>query len=102
MKAIISEYETKEVNENEFEAHRKFIDIQYVLHGTEKVCCLPLDQLQERISYMEESDAAFYTSDRKPVEMEIGNGSFAIYYPQDGHMPQLCIEEPVNVKKKSR
>ena len=69
VKAIVSEYETQEVNENGFEAHKKFIDIQYVLQGTEKVCCLPLDELQERIPYKEGSDAAFYTSSGKPIEI---------------------------------
>lgn len=99
VKAIVSEYETKEVNENGFEAHKKFIDIQYVLQGAEKVCCLPLDQLQERIPYKEENDAAFYTSNGKPIEMVIGDGSFAVFFPQDGHMPCLCMEEPTIVKK---
>lgn len=99
VKAIISEYETRKVNENGFEAHRKFIDIQYVLHGTEKVCCLTIDNLQENSPYNEEIDAAFLTSDKAPLEMEIGNGSFAIFFPQDGHMPCLCVDEPTKVKK---
>lgn len=99
VKAIVSEYQTKEVNEYGYEAHKKFIDIQYVLQGVEKVCCLPLDQLQERIPYKEESDAAFYTSNGKPVEMLIGNGSFAVFFPHDGHMPCLSIDEPLTVKK---
>ena len=99
VKAIVSEYETKKVNENGFEAHKKYIDIQYVLQGTEKVCCLPLDYLQERIPYKEESDAALYTAKGKPVELEIGNGCFAVFYPQDGHMPCLSIDEPLTVKK---
>lgn len=99
VKAIVSEYETRKVNENGFEAHRKFIDIQYVLQGVEKVCCLPTDTLQETIPYKEEKDAAFYTSDRKPIEMVIGNGCFAVFYPQDGHMPCLCADEPMKVKK---
>lgn len=99
VKAIVSEYETKKVNENGFEAHRQYIDIQYVLQGIEKVSCLPLDHLQERIPYKEESDAAFYTSNGKPTEMVIGNGCFAVFFPQDGHMPCLSIDEPKPVKK---
>lgn len=99
VKAIVSEYETKKVNDNVFEAHKKFMDIQYVLQGAEKVCCLPLDQLQERIPYKEESDAAFYITNQKPVEIVIGNGCFAVFFPQDGHMPCLSIDEPLTVKK---
>jgi len=35
----------------------------------------------------------------KPQELILGNGYFAIFFPQDGHMPQLCVENPEPVKK---
>lgn len=99
VKAIVSEYETKSVNEYGYEAHRRFIDIQYVLCGTEKVCCLPVGRLKETKPYNSEVEAAFYKAEEKPQEMIIGNGYFTIFFPQDGHMPQLCIEKPQMVKK---
>ena len=97
--AIVSEYKTKDVNEYGFEAHKKFIDIQYLLKGSEKICCLPLDQLIETKPYSEENDAAFYTATTNPIEMTLGKGYLAIFYPQDGHMPGLCVNEPMDVKK---
>lgn len=99
VKAIISEYTTKEVNEYGYEAHKQYIDIQYLLKGSEKICCLPIEQLKETKPYSEENDAAFYTANTKPIEMTLGNGYFAIFYPQDGHMPGFCVNEPANVKK---
>ncbi len=99
VKAIVSEYETKRENEYGFEAHRKNIDIQFLLKGSERIACLPIEKLKETQAYSEEKDAAFYTSDAKPLEMTIGNGYFAIFFPQDGHMPQLSIDDPTNVKK---
>ena len=36
----------------------------------------------------------FYEENIQPQEMVIGNGYFAVYHPQDGHMPQLCVDEP--------
>ena len=99
VKAIVSEYETKAVNENGYEAHNKFIDIQYLLKGTEKNCCLPIEKLKETKPYNEEIDAAFYTTVNSAQELTLGDGYFAIYYPQDGHMPGLCAEEIGLVKK---
>ena len=99
VKAIVSEYETKSVNEYGYEAHKKFIDIQCVLMGQEKVCCLPIEGLKETVTYVEGKDAAFYDTNSQAKEMLIGNGYFAIFYPQDGHMPQLCIDKPQMVKK---
>lgn len=98
-KAIVSEYETKMENEYGYEAHRKNIDIQYLLLGEEHIACLPIERLKETKSYSEDNDAAFYTADIKPQEMTIGDGYFAVFFPQDGHMPQLCVEKPMRVKK---
>lgn len=100
VKAIVSEYTTKEENANGYEAHREWIDIQYLLKGSEKICCLPLEYLKETKAYCKEKDAAFYEGTSvKNQEMLIGNGYFAIFYPQDGHMPCLYIDSPIEVKK---
>lgn len=99
VKAIVSEYETKVKNEVGYEAHRKNIDIQYLLKGEERVACMPIDKLKETVPYSEEKDAAFFTSSLQPIEMTLGDGYFAIFFPQDGHMPQLSVGGPEMVKK---
>ena len=100
VKAIVSEYITKEVNEYGYEAHREYIDIQYLISGEEKILFLPLEYLKETKSYNAEQDAAFYEKATiNPQEILIGNGYFAILFPQDGHMPQLCVNKLENVKK---
>ena len=99
VKAIVSEYETKPVNENGYEAHKKYIDIQYLLKGAEKNCCLPIEKLKETKPYKEEIDAAFYTANIPAQELTLGYGYFAIYWPQDGHLPCLLLEELNSVKK---
>lgn len=101
VKAIVSEYTTKEVNENGYEAHRQNIDIQYLLKGKEKIACLPVEELSESKPYSEETDAAFYNavSDLSPSTLDLRLSYFAIFFPQDGHMPCLCISKPEAVKK---
>lgn len=101
VKAIVSEYETKRVNEYGYEAHKKFIDIQCLLKGEEMVACLPIERLKEAKPYSEEIDAAFYSADIKlqPSYLSLQPSYFSIFFPQDGHMPQLCVDEPLMVKK---
>ena len=100
VKAIVSEYTTKPENENGYEAHRQYIDIQYLISGSEKIACLPLEYLKETKPYDEKGDCALYRETSvRPQEVLLGNGYFAILYPQDGHMPQLCAEQPLAVKK---
>lgn len=100
VKAMVSEYETKEKNEVGFEAHRKNIDIQYLLKGEERIACMPIEKLTETEPFSEEKDAAFYAAEGVVAQtMTIGNGYFAIFFPQDSHMPRLCVDEPRMVKK---
>lgn len=98
VKAIISEYSTKVKNENGYEAHRQYIDIQYPVDGLEKVKCCPLDYLEPRTEYNEEKDYILF-SDCEGVNLTIGNGYFLVLFPEDGHMPQLCVEKPETIKK---
>ena len=100
VKAIVSEYTTKEINENGYEAHRNYIDIQYLISGEEVVGSLPLEYMKEIKPYSKETDAAFYVGTGiKQQELLLGNRYFAILFPQDGHMPGLCAKEPAMVKK---
>ena len=91
VKAIVSEYTTKEENGNGYEAHREWIDIQYLLKGSEKICCLSLEYLKETKAYDADKDAAFYEeAGVAGLEMMVGDGYFAVFFPQDGHEPGLC------------
>ena len=101
MKAIVSKYETKQENEHGYEAHKKYIDIQYLLSGEERIACLPIERLKEKQPYSEQSDAAFYSADLslQPSYLSLLPGYFAVFFPQDGHMPQLSVGEPMKVKK---
>ncbi len=62
VKAIVSEYTTKEVNEKGYEAHHEYIDIQYLISGEELVCNIPLEYLKEIKAYNNEKDVAFLPS----------------------------------------
>ena len=99
VKAIVSEYKTKLENENGYEAHRRYIDIQYPLVGIEKVKCKPIEFLSEMKGYDCENDYLLYSGAQSGSDLIIGNGYFLVLFPEDGHMPQLCVEEPMKIKK---
>lgn len=101
VKAIVSEYETKAVNENGYEAHKRYIDIQALLEGEEMIACQPIEWLTQTKPYSEDCDAAFYAADitPQPSFLTLRPSFFTILFPQDGHMPQLSITTPTHVKK---
>lgn len=98
VKVIVNEYATKVKNENGYEAHRKYIDIQFPIDGLESVKYCPIESLVATTDYNEENDYILY-ADKASASLTIGNGYFLVLFPDDGHMPQLCVGKPENIKK---
>ena len=69
------------------EAHRKYIDIQYVVGGQELMGWQPLATCQAvKQDYNPETDLAFFL-DRPSSWFEVAPGSFAVFFPEDAHAP---------------
>ncbi|MFS2186999.1 YhcH/YjgK/YiaL family protein [Mucilaginibacter sp. Mucisp84] len=100
VKAIVSEYNTVENFERGYEAHKHVIDIQYPIRGLERVKWSPIEGMNVNIPYSEEHDRTFYKDpSSQGTYVDIGNGIFAIMFPEDGHGPQHYINEPEFIKK---
>ncbi len=85
--AIVSDYALKPESQGRLEAHRKYIDIQFLAQGGESIGYLPFSGQQETVAYDEPGDFAFYAGDPSLVHLE--QGMFAIFYPEDLHMPGI-------------
>lgn len=96
----VMDYSTLKVNPVGYETHKKYIDIQYAITGEESVAVRQLPTLNITTPYNEERDVAFCADDHKPyTEVKIGKGYFLILNSNDAHMPQLCVDEPMTIKK---
>jgi len=95
--ALISEYKTKAESEGKLEAHRKYIDVQYVISGEELMGYAPLGIQQFLESYKEENDIIFLKGNKSFVK--VSSGMFAIFFPEDVHMPGISIGKISDVKK---
>lgn len=72
------------------EAHRKYVDIQMVLRGSERIAVYPTHTLTNKMSYDTDRDVTFfeYTEPAK-LQLSMVPGTFACLLPQDAHMPEL-------------
>jgi len=95
--ALISEYQTKAEAEGKLEAHRKYIDVQYVIEGEELMGYAPLGNQQTLEAYKEENDIIFCKGEK--VFIKVSAGMFAIFFPEDVHMPGICVDKKSPVKK---
>ena len=96
---IVDEYETKPIEEGRLEIHRKYLDIQYIVSGAECIGFAPLVGLTEETPYTGESDAAFYKYDPSMSRLILKQGAFAIFWPNEAHMPGRMVNTSEKVKK---
>ena len=99
--ALVQDYESKPIEEGKFEAHRKYTDIQYIVKGEEQMGVADLNDFNEATTYSEEKDIIFLSPkcDCKSEFVRVKSGEFAIFEPQDAHMPSIAIYSPEYVKK---
>jgi len=73
--------------EAKLEAHRKYIDIQYVIAGTDEMGWRPtIDCKLTDSSYDTDKDIEFF-KDQPDSWTQVQAGAFVIFFPQDAHAP---------------
>lgn len=83
----LAEYKTMLPDQGTWEAHRRYIDIQLIIHGEEQMEHAFNDTLQVKEAYDSSKDVEFYTG--KGQLITFTESTFAIYFPHDGHKPGL-------------
>ncbi len=97
--ALLMEYETKDMEDCKLESHRKYIDVQCILSGSEIIGVTPLGAQPVTKEYDANEDYALYDNVASSM-IRLDTGQFAIFFPKDTHMPCLQINgKPEKVKK---
>lgn len=79
------------------EAHRSFLDIQYIVSGEETVGWAPLDTLTLDGEFSEEKDVGFYGGN---VDFfRVAAGYCYVVFPEDAHMPGLHLDKERTYRK---
>jgi YhcH/YjgK/YiaL family protein len=95
--ALVQTYQTKPKDSGVWEAHRRYIDIQYVAEGIERIGYTNLNTLTVSQPYDTENDFELFKGHGD--FLTVNAGTFAIFAPQDAHMPGIAIQEPAQLKK---
>jgi YhcH/YjgK/YiaL family protein len=96
MYVLVQEYTTKPVSQGRWEAHKNYIDVQYLLSGRER-----LDFANIRTMRLKEynPDKDFQVLTGIGHSLTLFPGSFVILHPEDAHIPGLVAGHPEAVKK---
>jgi len=95
--AMVSEYQTKLRDQSFWEAHRKYIDVQFVVAGVEEIGWAGLADLREIEPYDPAKD--FTKLAGEGSFFRVSAGLFAVLFPQDAHMPGIAAGSPTRVRK---
>lgn len=101
--ANIETYSTKSVLSAKYEQHKKYIDIQLLLTGTEKIYYKPCQNTAGPLPFDDDKDIRFFN---EPINSEsddcvnLNCKNFMLIYPHEAHAPQVQSENaPAIVKK---
>jgi YhcH/YjgK/YiaL family protein len=98
--ALPQRYETAAAETPKFEYHRKYIDIQFILEGTETIAWTPASKLKITEPYDREKDVTFGTGfSEETTRVRLRAGQLAVFYPEDAHAPRLTDGIPAKVFK---
>jgi biofilm protein TabA len=87
--ATVSKTPSRAPETGQFEAHRKYIDIQYLIAGAELIGVAPTGSLKEAVAYDQVKDFALYSSPGQFTNIEMFPSRFVVFFPENAHLP-LC------------
>ncbi|MGA0093625.1 MAG: YhcH/YjgK/YiaL family protein [Chthoniobacterales bacterium] len=70
-----------------WEAHREYVDLQYILGGGEIIEWAPAAKLVPDGAYDAKTDFQFYAPAEADVLLPMTDGLFVFLFPTDGHKP---------------
>jgi biofilm protein TabA len=83
----------------QFESHREYIDIQYLVSGEEIIGVAPVEKLKAVTPYDPAKDIVFYSPPESCQDLVIRPGHFAVFFPPEGHLPMCHSHGPHELHK---
>ena len=99
VRASIQHYTTYDWEENEFETHEDYFDVQYVVEGMEYVGVCPREGLVVSKPYDKEKEITFYKEPEESGKVLLRKGDFIVLAPEDAHKPRCNAGNKMAVKK---
>ena len=99
MFVLVMDAQTATMQEKKAEAHKKYIDVQYLATGEERVGFTP-DVGGYDIELDDESrDLILFSRIENESFVDVTPGCYTIFFPEDIHRPCVAVNEPMTVRK---
>ena len=92
--AKVQHYKTKPIEDCHPEAHKKFIDVQFVARGEEVLGWCPLNpELEVLTPYDSDKDVVFFKGLKPESSVMLSERNYAVLFPLDVHRPCGSLED---------
>lgn len=81
------------------EVHEKYIDVQFLASGKERLGFTPDTGNYEVDERLEDKDLIFYKTVENEGFIEAIPGCYSIFFPEDVHRPAVAAGEPMTIRK---
>lgn len=96
----VDTYETKPHEICFPEAHKRYIDIQLLLSGEERLDFINSEGLTVKDEYNPEKDIMFFENPVRMNSVFLEKDYFVLLYPHDAHRPQMKVSNSSQIVKK--
>lgn len=92
------EFISKPESECKYEAHKKYIDVHYIVKGVEGIATADVSKLTAEAVFDEDNDIGFYTGEEEGRYF-LKEGDFMVCYPSDAHKVAMMQKSPQPISK---
>lgn len=98
--AILAAETTQSPEKRQWEVHRRYVDVQYLLEGEETIgFAREREGLQVEADALEEEDCLYYLNVSPTADLHLAPGHYAVFFPRDIHCPLGAAGDPAPVRK---
>ena len=90
---VLQQYKTKSKNEGILESHRKYVDIQIIISGTEVMYTVDTLRLTCQKTYDSEKDIALWNVPGRMAKVTLQEGDYIVLFPENAHMGAISAQE---------
>lgn len=96
---IVQRYNTKDVSKCQFESHKKYVDVQIMVEGSEIMDLADISRLYVKQSYNSEDDYILWNEPERFTRTTLRQGDYIVIYPETAHRGAVKLQTNEKVLK---
>ena len=95
----VQNYTTKSEDKCKLESHRKYVDIQFMVLGSERMDISDISRLSIKENYNPDKDVMFWNAPKHIATVTLNAGDIIVLYPENAHRGAISTSNCSNVVK---